>query len=196
MTAETSGITVADSIVLTPALETAIRDRVDAYMAELKAKERKRTKRMAIIATKGTLDFAYPPLILASAAGAMGWEVEIFFTFYGLNILHNKKRGKLSVAPLGNPAMPMPVPNLVGAVPGMTRMGTTVMKRMFKNKGVATIDELLNESIELGVKLLPCQMTVDVFGYKQEDFIAAAEPACGAATFLKFAVDADVCLFI
>ncbi|HEX3607366.1 MAG TPA: DsrE/DsrF/DrsH-like family protein [Candidatus Dormibacteraeota bacterium] len=149
---------------------------------------------MAIISTKGTLDWAYPPLILASSAAAMGWEVGIFFTFYGLNIIHKNK--KLMVAPLGNPAMPMPVPNLVGAIPGMTQMATTMMKKQFKGKGVASIDELMQSCIDLGVRLMPCQMTVDVFGYKQEDFLPAAEPGCGAAAFIRFAADADVSLFV
>lgn len=179
---------------LSPEMEAIIRERVDAYMAELKAKEKKRTKRMALIATKGTLDFAYPPLILASTAASLGWDVGVFFTFYGLNIL--KKDRKLSVAPLGNPAMPMPVPNLVGAIPGMTAMGTTMMKRMFKQKGVATIDELLTACVETGVRLMPCQMTADVFGYSKDDFIDAAENACGAATFIRYAAEADVSLFI
>ncbi len=182
------------SAALTPELDAAIRERVDSYLAEQKAKEKKRQKRMAIISTKGTLDWAYPPLILASSAAAMGWDVGIFFTFYGLNIIHKNK--KLSVAPLGNPAMPMPVPNLVGAIPGMTPMATTMMKKMFKGKGVATIEELLNSCIELGVRLMPCQMTVDVFGYKAEDFIPAAEKGCGAAAFIRYASEADVSLFI
>ena len=181
---------------LTPELDAAIRERVDTYLAEQKAKEKKRQKRMAIISTKGTLDWAYPPLILASSAAAMGWDVGIFFTFYGLNIIHKKKGQKLSVAPLGNPAMPMPVPNLVGAIPGMTPMATTMMKRMFKGKGVAGIDELLQSCIDLGVRLMPCQMTVDVFGYKADDFVAAAEPACGAAAFIRYASEADISLFI
>jgi len=181
---------------LTPELDAAIRERVDSYLAEQKAKEKKRQKKMAIISTKGTLDWAYPPLILASSAAAMGWEVGIFFTFYGLNIIHKKKGRHLSVAPLGNPAMPMPVPNLIGAIPGMTPMATTMMKKMFKGKGVAGIDELLQSCIDLGVRLMPCQMTVDVFGYKADDFIPAAETACGAAAFIRFASTADISLFI
>jgi peroxiredoxin family protein len=181
---------------LTPELDAAIRERVDSYLAEQKAKEKKRQKRMAIISTKGTLDWAYPPLILASSAAAMGWDVGIFFTFYGLNIIHKAKGKKLSVAPLGNPAMPMPVPNLVGAIPGMTPMATTMMKKMFKGKGVAGIDELLQSCIDLGVRLMPCQMTVDVFGYKQEDFVPQAEQACGAAAFIRYASEADIALFI
>src|SRR5437588_1770723 len=113
---------------LTPELDAAIRERVDSYLAEQKAKEKKRQKKMAIISTKGTLDWAYPPLILASSAAAMGWEVGIFFTFYGLNIIHKKKGQKLSVAPLGNPAMPRPVPTTGGALPGATLITPTTSK--------------------------------------------------------------------
>ena len=189
---------------LSPTLEVAVREQVDAYLAELKAKEKKRTKRMALIATKGTLDWAYPPLILASTAASLGWEVGVFFTFYGLNILHKKKGKKLRVAPLANPAMPppfgLPMPpmaNLLGAIPGMTAVGTGVMKKMFKDKGVATIDDLLQACIDTDVRLMPCQMTCDVFGYKDSDFIEAAErPFCGAATFIRFASEADVSLFV
>src|SRR5579859_1671685 len=171
-----------------------VREQVDAYLQEKEAEKETRTPRLAMIATKGTLDWAYPPLILASSAAAMGWDVGIFFTFYGLNIIHKKKGLKLSVAPLANPAMPMPVPNLIGAIPGMTPMATTMMKKMFKGKGVAGVDDLLQSCIDLGVRLMPCQMTVDVFGYKADDFIPAAEPACGAAAFIRFASTADISL--
>jgi len=181
---------------LSPELERLIRARVDAYLQEKEAEKETRTPRLAIIATKGTLDWAYPPLILATTAAALGWDVGIFFTFYGLNIIHKHKTKHLSVAPLANPAMPMPVPNIVGAIPGMTAMGTTVMKRMFKAHNVASIDELLQLAIDAGVKLWPCGMTMDVFGYKPEDFIDGVEQVCGATHFIGYAKDADVSLFI
>ncbi len=165
-------------------------------------------KRLALIASKGTLDWAYPPFILASAAGAMGWEVGIFFTFYGLTLL--KPELSAAVSPLGNPAMPMkmpfgsegfqninwPMPNLLMAnVPGFEAMATGLMKQTFKNKGVASIEELRNACLDLDVRLIGCQMTMDVFGFKREDFIKECEIG-GAATFLEYAADADVQLFI
>lgn len=165
-------------------------------------------KRLALIASKGTLDWAYPPFILASAAGAMGWEVGIFFTFYGLTLL--KKDLSASVSPLGNPAMPMkmpfgpegfqniawPMPNLLMAnVPGFEALATNLMKQTFKNKGVASIEELRDMCIDLDVKMIGCQMTMDVFGFKKEEFIPQAEVA-GAAMFLEYAAEADVQLFI
>jgi peroxiredoxin family protein len=165
-------------------------------------------KRLALIASKGTLDWAYPPFILASAAGAMGWEVGVFFTFFGLTLL--KPKLTTQVSPLGNPAMPMkmpfgpegfqnitwPIPNLLMAtVPGFEGLATNLMKQTFKNKGVATIEELREMCVEMEVRLIGCQMTMDVFGFKREDFIKEAEIG-GAATFLEYAADADVQLYI
>ncbi len=177
-------------------LEQQVQTIVDAHLAKRDAERAARPKKMAIIATKGTLDWAYPPLILASTAAALGWEAGIFFTFYGLNIIHKKKGKHLGVAPLGNPAAPIPVPNFIGALPGMTSLATVVMKTMFKNHGVASIDDLMEAAIDSGVKFIPCAMTMEVFGYKDGDFIEQAEPSCGAAHFLAWASDADVSLFI
>jgi peroxiredoxin family protein len=177
-------------------LERMVRERVDAYLQEKEAEKEQKIPKLAIIATKGTLDWAYPPLILATTAAALGWDVGIFFTFYGLNIIHKEKSKHLQVAPLGNPAMPMPVPNIVGALPGMTAMGTTVMKKMFDSHHVSSIDDLLEMAVDSGVKMWPCGMTLEVFGYKQEDFIDGVQQVCGAAHFIGYAQDADVSLFI
>lgn len=143
-------------------------------------------KRLAIIASHGTLDLAYPPFILATAAAAMEMEAGIFFTFYGLNILKKDQIDKLQVAPLANPAMPMPVPNAIGVLPGMTAMATSMMNGMMEKANVAKLSELLEMSIDLGVRLIACQMTMDVMGIKREDLIADIEIG-GAATFLEFA---------
>jgi peroxiredoxin family protein len=185
-------------------LDALIRDRVDAMVAarvdELFAvKEAERAakpKKLAIIATKGTLDWAYPPLILATTAKTLGWDAGIFFTFYGLAIL--RKDRKLEVGTTGNPAMPMPIPmpQLLTALPGMTPMASWMMKRQFKDHGVASIDELLELAIEMGVKMQPCGMTMDVFGFSEGEFIEGIEPVCGATSFLAWAADADVSLFV
>ena len=185
-------------------MDALIRDRVDSMVATrfdelwaLKEAERlAKPKKMAIIATKGTLDWAYPPLILATTGATLGWDVGIFFTFYGLNIL--KKNRNLEIGTVGNPAMPMPIPmpQILTALPGMTPIATQMMKRQFKDHGVASIDELLELSIELGVKMQPCGMTMDVFGIAEGEFIDGIEPVCGATHFLDWAADADVSLFI
>ena len=208
--AERTNILAADG-----ALDRAINDRIDVLLekrletklAELKAA---RTPSMTIIATKGTLDWAYPPFILASTAAALGWDVSIFFTFYGLELLKKDVQG-LQVSPLGNPAMPMKMPmgpdwfrsirwNIPNALqslmPGYEAFATTMMKKTIKNTGVAEIAELRSLCIEAGVNLIACQMTVDLFGYKHEEFIPEVKEFCGAATFLPMAKDADVSLFI
>ncbi len=149
--------------------------------------------RCAIIASKGTLDMAYPPLLLATGARSMGIEASIFFTLYGVNLL--KKKANLKVAPIANPAMPMPVPNLVGALPGMTSMASMMMKGMFKKQSVPTIKELLELSRDSGVKLVACQMTLDVLGIKKQDLIAGIEFG-GLATFLEYGMGATVTLFV
>ena len=156
-------------------------------------------KKLALIATKGTLDWAYPPFILASTAAAVGYEAQIFFTFYGLNLL--KKKMDLKISPLGNPGMPMPMgmdkwfPTLGTALPGMEAMMSGMMKQKMKSKGVASVEELRDICIESEVKLIACQMTVDLFDFKREDLIDNIETG-GAATFLEFAGEADVSLFI
>jgi peroxiredoxin family protein len=181
---------------LPPDVERLVRERVDAYLQQKEEEKAQRTPKLAIIATKGTLDWAYPPLILATTSAALGWDVGIFFTFYGLNIIHKKKNKHLRVAPVGNPAMPIPVPTLVGALPGMTAMGTGVMKSMFNHHHVAKIDQLLDLAVQTGVKMWPCGMTLEVFGYKPDDFIPGVQEVCGAAHFIGYAKDADVSLFI
>jgi peroxiredoxin family protein len=192
-------------------LDRLINERLEALLPRKLAELReKQTPSMCIIATKGTLDWAYPPFILSSTAAALGWNVSVFFTFYGLNLL-KKDIGGLKVSPLGNPGMPMKmpfgpewfkginwnIPNAVqGIVPGFETVATALMKQTIRNKGVAPIEELRAACVEGGVNLIGCQMTVDLFGFTHDDFIPEVKEYCGAATFLPMARDADVSLFI
>jgi peroxiredoxin family protein len=152
-------------------------------------------KKLAIIATKGTLDFAYPPLILATTAAALDYEVTIFWTFYGLQVL--KKERNLKISPLGNPGMPMPVPMpvLIQALPGMEIMATVMMKQKMAGKGVASIDDLYDMAVESDVQMIACQMTVDLFDFKHSELVDGVEYA-GAARFFEVAQDADITLFV
>ena len=174
-----------------------------------KAKEASKTPSMSIIATKGTMDWAYPPFILASTASALGWDVSMFFTFYGLGLL--KKDLDLTVSPLGNPAMPMKMPfgpqwlqdinmkipnAIMGNIPGFESMATAMMKKTTQNKGIASIQELRSLCLEADVKMVACQMTVDMFGYKQDEFMDEVQDWVGAASFLPTAQKSDVTLFI
>lgn len=164
---------------------------------------------LSIMVTKGTLDWAYPPFIIASTASALGWEVSMFFTFYGLALL--KKELPLRISPLGNPAMPMKMPfgpewfrniewkmpNVIMAgIPGFEGMATSLMKRTLEEKGVAPIQELREVCIESGVKLIACQMTVDLFGWDHDEFIPDITEWAGAASYLSIARESDTNLLI
>ncbi len=193
---------------------TALNDNPDAWFAEkfdhyMQRHQAQQHASMAIVVTKGTMDWAYPPFILASAAAALGWDVHLFFTFYGLSLL--KKDLDLEVSPLGNPAMPMKMPfgpkwfqsinwripnALKGNMPGFEKMATSLMKQTIRNKGVASIEELRSLCLEADVKMIACQMTVDLFAWKTEEFIPEVTDWVGAVSFLPTAQSADVTLFI
>ena len=202
----TPDITLIEEIVR-QRLDEILPKKLEEKLAEMKANK---TPSMTIIATKGTLDWAYPPFILSSTAAALGWDVSIFFTFYGLQLL-KKDISDLKISPLGNPGMPMKmpfgpdwfkginwnIPNLVQAgIPGFESFASTLMRQTMKNKGVAGIAELRSLCLEAGVNMIGCQMTVDLFGFTHDDFIPEVKEYCGAATFLPMAQEADVTLFV
>jgi peroxiredoxin family protein len=179
------------------------------FTEKMAQQESDRTPRLSIMVTKGTLDWAYPPFIVASTAAALGWDATLFFTFYGLALL--KKDLKPNISPLGNPAMPMKMPFgpqwfqgiewnmpnlLMAGVPGFENMATSLMKMTVKNHGVASIPELRDLCIEADVKMVACQMTVDLFGWQQEDFIPEVSEWAGAATYITNAQGADITLFV
>jgi peroxiredoxin family protein len=193
---------------LDPALEERINQIVARKFAELvqenqqalaaarvEAKPKRRKRRLALVASKGTLDMAYPPLILASAAAAMGWEVAVFFTFYGLDIINKRRNQHLQVPPLANPAMPVPVPNIVGAIPGMTAMATKMMKGWMNAANMPSVDDFIAMCRSSGVELIACSTTMGVMKVSEEDILDGLSIG-GAAAFLDYAADADVSLFI
>ena len=154
-------------------------------------------KRMSIIASKGALDMAYPPLILASTAAAMDVETMIFFTFYGLDVVNKKKYANLQVAPIANPAMPSPVPmpNIIGMLPGMTALGTMMMKSMMGKINWPSIPELVEICLEMDVKMVACTPTMEMTGLTKADLIEGVEVG-GAADYLDFALDGNINLFV
>jgi len=167
------------------------------------------TPSMAIVATKGTLDWAYPPFILSTTAAALGWNVSIFFSFYGLELLRNELN--LKVSPLGNPAMPMKmpmgpewfrdinwkIPNAVKSnLPGFESITRNLFQTTLDKHGVASIKDLREMAIEADVKFIACQMTVELFGYEKEDFIPQISEWSGATSMLALAQKADVTLLI
>ncbi len=175
---------------------TALREQVaelEGELADLK-EELGGPKKMTIIATKGTLDMAYPPLILASTAAAFGWDVVVFHTFWGLDILHEKKSKNLKLSAVGNPSMPMP--NAMAALPGMDSMATKMMEKKIADNGTATIEELIDVSLESGVELQACQMTMELMDYDEDEFYDGVVSDVGAATALEHMAEADIQLLV
>lgn len=154
-----------------------------------------RRRRIALVASKGTLDQAYPPLILATTAASLGWEAGVYFTFYGLDIIHNDRLESLKVASLANPAGPIQLPNLLGALPGATAAATKMMKKWMTDARMPTVPEFIDMAQGLGVRFFACSTTMGVMGVEEDDLIKGCEIA-GAAAFLDFAADADVQLFV
>jgi peroxiredoxin family protein len=179
--------------------DTPSRAELAARVAELEeslaaATEDDGTKKMSIIATKGTLDMAYPPLVLASTAAAFGYEVTVFHTFWGLDILHEDHSKDLKLSAVGNPNMS--VPNVVGAIPGMDRVTTKLMERRIEDNDTATIEELLETSLDMGVEFQACQMTIDLMDYDETDFYDGVTTGVGAATALEDMAEADIQLLV
>lgn len=173
---------------------------IDATITEPESQTEHQTgpakpKRLALVASKGTLDQAYPPLILATTAASLGWEVGVYFTFYGLDILHKDRLSKLKMASLANPAGPIQIPNLVGALPGATSLATAVMKRWMGNSKMPDVPEFIEMAQGLGVTFFACATTMGVMDVKESDLIPGCEIA-GAAAFLDFAAGADVQMFV
>ncbi len=169
-------------------------------MSSVTADQRSGAKSMSIIVTKGTLDWAYPPFILGTTAAAMGLDVTMFFTFYGLPLL--LKNLDLRLSPLGNPAMKMPIagmhmgmPNLASVIPGMEAAASKMMRNLMNKKGVASIGDLRALAIESEVRMIACQMTMDLFEYTLADMIEGPELG-GAATYIEVATRSDINLFI
>ena len=180
-----------------PPTRAELAARVDELEAELDAataSDDDGQKKLSIIATKGTLDMAYPPLILASTAAAFGYDVTVFHTFWGLDILHEGKTDELKLSSVGNPNMP--VPNVVGALPGMDRVTTAMMEQRIEDNDTASIEELLETSLDMGVEFQACQMTIDLMDYDEDDFYDGVTTGVGAATALQDMAEADIQLLV
>jgi peroxiredoxin family protein len=169
-------------------------DELEDQLAEATADDGDDTRKMAIIATKGTLDMAYPPLILASTAAAFDYEVTVFHTFWALDILHEERSEDLKLSSVGNPNMP--VPNVVGALPGMDRVTTSMMERRIDDNDTATVEELIETSLDMGVEFQACQMTMDLMDYDEEEFYDGVTTGVGAATAVQDMAEADIQLLV
>ncbi|ELZ20724.1 MULTISPECIES: DsrE/DsrF/DrsH-like family protein [Natrinema] len=180
-----------------PMSEEALQERIEELeeqVASLETEVGDGQKKMTIVATQGTFDMAYPPLILASTAAAFGWDVVVFHTFWGLDILHKEKSSDLKLSAVGNPNMPMP--NALAALPGMDRMATRMMEKRIDENGTATIEELIELSLDQGVDLQACQMTIELMEYDEDDFYDGVTTGVGAATALQHMAESDIQLLV
>lgn len=148
---------------------------------------------MAFVQSKGTLDMAYPALVMANAALGEGVETHIFFTFWGLDIITKRTMGDLKFTPVGNPATHMP--QAITPLPGMTAMATHQMRRMIAEQGVPEVPEFLDMIVEAGGHLWACKMTVDMMGLKEEDMYDGIEGVLSATDFIELTEGAQI-LFI
>jgi peroxiredoxin family protein len=145
---------------------------------------------MCIICSKGTLDMAYPGLILANAARMSGIEATMFFTFWGLDIITEKTVDRLQVATVGNPSMR--IPTLLGGVPGMGAMATTMMKKEMEKLDIPSVREMLQILSDSGAHLYGCRMAMDMFKRTRADLVPQVEDVITAMDFYDKAVGAQV----
>ncbi len=156
-------------------------------------------KRMASICWSSDLDRVWPTLILATTGAASGMEVDILFTFWGLRVLQKNntritgsnwmQKAESLVDRGGTDHLKLGKINFAGA-------GTKMIKALATDHKVASPTELLEMAIDLGVRLHPCQMTMELYGLSKDDFIEGIQPPSGAANFINLAIDADISLFI
>lgn len=151
--------------------------------------------KLVIVCSKGSLDMAYPPLMMATTGAAMGMEVHLYFTFWGVNMISKKSIDSLKISPVGNPALPMP--NILGMLPGMTSMMTAMMQGKMKKIKMPTIREMIKTAKDSGVKFHACSPTLDMMGITRDDLISEVDDIIGAATYLDIASDQDaITLFV
>ena len=148
------------------------------------------TRKLAIINSKGTLDMAYPGLVVANSARMIGIEVVMFFTFWGMDIITKKKHSKLQLSPIGNTSMGMP--NIISVLPGVTAMATYMMKKEIDRVDAPPVDEFLEMVHDAGAKMYACQMSVDMMKLTDEDFVDQVDGVVNAMDFLELAEGAQI----
>ena len=151
-------------------------------------------KKALLVISKGTLDMAFPPFMIATTAAAMGWDVHLYFTFWGMDIVTKKKSANLKLSPVGNPSLPMP--NILGVLPGMTAMATKMMKGRMKKSNMPTLQEMIKMAKDLGVKFHACTPTMQLNHLTKDDLIPEVDDMIGAATFVELSQKATMTLFI
>jgi peroxiredoxin family protein len=159
-----------------------------------KTEEKQKRNKLVIICSKGSLDMAYPPLMLATTAAAMGMEVDLYFTFWGMNMISKKTIDSMKISPVGNAALP--IPNILGMIPGMSSMMTSMMQKKMQKIKMPSIREMIATAKESGVRFHACSNTMEIMGFKKEDLIPEVDDVIGAATYLDMASEDAITLFV
>ena len=147
-------------------------------------------KKVSIVCSKGSLEGIYPALIMANGACMEGMEANLFFTFFGMDAITKKKMYKIKVATVGNPALG--IPTLVGSIPGMSAMATSMMKKQMGKLDIPPIPEFIEMIHDAGCNLYACKATVDMFGLKKEDFCDQVEKILTVGEFYEKSAGAQI----
>lgn len=161
------------------------------------------TRKVAFICSKGDLDMAYPALVMGWAALGNGIDVTIFFTFWGMDMIRKTRQDHLQIAPVGNTAMKLSmmgvkgmdnagIPNLLGALPGMTAFATKLMKDKMQSLGVPPVGEYLQMMVDGGAQLYACKLSVDMMGLKKDDFVDGVIDIVTASDFMDMTEGAQI----
>jgi len=155
-------------------------------------------KKVSIIVSKGSFEGVYPGLIMAHGARMEGMEANLFFTFFGLHAIVKKKMNKLKVATVGNPAlcvptpMGMPMPTLLGALPGMSALATAMMKKEMERLDIPPVGEFIEMIHDAGAGIYACKATVDMFKLKREDFCPQVDKVLTVGEFYQLSAEAQI----
>ena len=151
-------------------------------------------KRLVIVVSKGTIDMLYPAFVLATTAPAMEMEVDLYFTFWGLNVLTKKGVNSQKVSSVGNPGLP--IPNIIGVMPGMTAVATKMMKKNIE-KFWPSVPAMIKMIKESGGRIHACSPTMGFMNVAEKDLIPEVDDVVGASTFLGWASEPNaITLFI
>jgi peroxiredoxin family protein len=162
-------------------------------MTPLFDKKEEKPRKISLIASKGSLDMAYPPLIIANAARMAGVDAEIFFTFWGLDMITKKKMNGLHVATVGNPSMHpwFHIPTWLGSIPFMSAGASWMMRREIDKLGFPPVGEFIEMVRDAGVKLYGCKMSMDMMKLTKADLVDGAE-VLGAMEFVELSAGAQI----
>ena len=146
--------------------------------------------KVSIIISKGSLEDIYPGLIMANGARAEGIDVNVFFTFFGMDAIHRDHQAHVKVATVGNPGLHMPT--WLGGLPGVSAMVTRMMSRKIDRLDIPTIPEFVQMIADTGAGIYACQASADLFGYAPEDFVSCVKDTITVGEFYAIAAGGEI----